>query len=398
MNRSMLALACVVATACDVEAVAEGEPAACLPRTGAPPADVDRNTHPLARPLQDALDDAVDSGLPGVVVAVRDQNGIWEGAAGFVDLGRGAPMQSCHRTRIASVTKTFVATTVLLLAEDGRLDLDAPIATLLPQRTAELPHADTITTRQLLNHTSGVYNFLDVPLVLDLFSRPDRTWSVEACYEHALDSEPELAPGEGWSYSNTNYLLLGWIIEAATDRPQQHVVRDRLLSPLGLTETRYIVDDFDFDVVAHGYFDLMGDGTLVDSTDTYANLCVGADGGMVSSARDLLTFIDRLLGTRDVLGEDSLAAMMPTVETGEDDFPLYGAGIEAWGPPGRTRGLGHGGHEFGYRTFAYHFPEADVSLVVWFNASSLLPTDDNIARQINAARDRIRDIALGAHE
>ncbi|MBV1857175.1 MAG: beta-lactamase family protein [Nannocystaceae bacterium] len=382
-------LAVFACVACDLDPQPEGAPSVCLPREADPGPE-----HPLAQRLQAALEDAVDSGLPGVVLAVRDTHGTWEGSAGFVDLGRGEPMLSCHRTRIASVTKTFIATTVLSLAEEGLLDLDAPLSTLLPERTASLPNANRITTTQLLEHTSGVYNFLDVELVLDLFNRPDDTWSVEACYAHALDSDAEFSPGEDWSYSNTNYLLLGWIIEAVTGKPQEQVVGERILEPLELDETSYVVDSFDFEGVAHGYFDLMGDGALVDSTQNYANLCVGADGGMVSSARDLLTFFDHLLGQRDVLGEESLDRMMPSVETGDDNFPLYGAGVEAWGPPGRTRGIGHGGHEFGYRTFAYHFPEADVTLVIWFNASSLIPTDDNISKDINAARDKLRDIVL----
>lgn len=389
MKRFTGLLAVFAFLACELEALPEGEPSTCLPRESAPAAQ-----HPLAAPLQAALEDAVDSGLPGVVLAVRDPRGSWEGSAGFVDLGRAEPMQSCHRTRIASVTKTFIATTVLALAEDGLLDLAAPISTLLPERTASLPNADRITTTDLLQHTSGVYNFLDVELVLDLFNRPDKTWSVEACYAHALDSDAEFSPGEDWSYSNTNYLLLGWIIEAVTGKTQEQVVRDRILDPLALDETSYVVDGFGFEGVAHGYFDLMGDGALIDSTRSYANLCVGADGGMVSSARDLATFFDHLLGQRDLLGEESLARMMPSVETGEDDFPLYGAGVEAWGPPGRLRGIGHGGHEFGYRTFAYHFPETGVTLVIWFNASSLIPTEENISKDINAARDRLRDLVL----
>lgn len=376
--------------ACDPEAVPEGAPSTCLPRQ-----EVPVTTHPLAGALQDAMDDAVADGLPGVVIAFRDPHGSWEGSAGLVDLGRGEPMQTCHRTRIASVTKTFVATTVLMLVDQGRLELDATLSELLPARTRELANAERITVLQLLRHQSGVYNFLDVEFVVDLFNRPDATWSLDACYAHALDQAPAFAPGTDWGYSNTNYLLLGWIIEAVTGQPQAEAVEALILDPLGLDETEYVVDRFEFDGVAHGYFDLMGDGTLVDSTRTYANSCVGPDGGMISSARDLLTFYDHLLARRDLLSEDSLARMLPSVETGEAEFPLYGAGLEAWGPPGRTRGIGHGGHEFGYRTFAYDFPEADVTFVVWVNASSLVPTDTNIAVRIDAIRDRLRDIVLG---
>lgn len=351
--------------------------------------------HPRARQLQLALEEAVNAGLPGAVMAIRDQDGVWEGSAGLVDLGRGDPMQTCHRTRIASVTKTFVAVTVLALAEQGLLDLDATLSEVVPEKTRSLRHADEITVAQLLNHTSGVYNFLDVEIVLELFNRPNRTWTTRECYDHALTSDPEFSPGRDWSYSNTNYLLLAWVIEAVTEQPQADVVAEQILEPLQLTNTRYHVDDFRFDGVAHGYFDLLGDRTLVDSTETYANLCVGADGGMVSTAGDLLMFYDHLLARRDLLNEASLEEMMPRVETNDDEFPNYGYGLEAWGEEGPRRGIGHGGHEFGYRTFAYYFPERDVTFVLWFNASSLLPNDQNIAAVINRERGRLRDVALG---
>ena len=391
MKRTIVLLLGVLSTACDVDPQPLGEPSTCR----APSARANTD-HPLAGRLQAALEEAVDDGVPGVVMAVRDGDGIWEGAAGYVDLGRADPMQSCHRTRIASVTKTFIATAIMALAEEGRLDLDAPISTVIPNRTRGLPNAGRVTTRQLMQHTSGVYNFIDVPLVLDLFNRPSDTWTIQECYEHALDNDPEFEPGASWSYSNTNYLLLGWILEAVSGAPQEQVLRERFFEPLAMHDTHYAVDAFDFDGVAHGYFDLMGDGALVDSTSTYANLCVGADGGMVSSARDLLTFFDHLFAVGDVVSSDTLAAMMPTVETDEDDFPLYGAGLEAWGPPGPRRGIGHGGHEFGYRTFAYYFPEPDVTFIVWFNASSLQPTPDNISEVISGHRNRLRDIVLDA--
>ncbi|MCH9680332.1 MAG: beta-lactamase family protein [Deltaproteobacteria bacterium] len=376
--------------ACDPAPEAEGEPAWCSASTL--PAESGAE-HPLADVLQPALESAVDAGLPGVTMAIRDRDGVWLGSAGLADLGRGTPMQPCHRTRIASVTKTFVATTVLLLAERGLIDLDASLTRYLPEQAGQLPHADQISVRQLLDHTSGVYNFLDVAIVLELFNRPRRTWTVDECFANAQSNDAEFSPGSGWGYSNTNYVLLGWIIEAVTGRLHEEVMRTELFERLSMEQTSYRVDGFDFDGVAHGYFDLMGDRTMVDSTDSYANLCVGPDGGMVSTAHDLLVFYDHLFARRDLLGEGSLAAMMPSVETGEDDFPLYGLGVEAWGE-GTRRGIGHGGHEFGYRTFAYYFPQHDVTFVVWFNASSLLPSPDNIAAVINAQRDRLRDLAL----
>lgn len=373
---------------CERDPVPEGHPSTCLAPTSGDP-----RVHPRSALFRAALEEVVSTGLPGAVMAIRDRDGWWQGAAGMVDLGRQTPMQTCHRTRIASVTKPFVAAAVMLLMEDGVLELDAPITTYLPEEDDRLPNASRISTRQLLSHQSGVHNFLDVPFVLELFNRPERTWRLEACYAHALRSSPDFEPGEDWSYSNTNYLLLARIIEAVTGQPHEDVLRTRIFEPLGMVSTSYRPDSFAFDGVAHGYFDLFGDRHLIDASESYANSCVGPDGGMVSTAEDLLTFLDATFSRGTLLRPSSIDAMLPYVETGEELFPHYGLGLESW-VDGEAYGYGHGGHEFGYRTFAYYFPQQDVSFVVWVNASSLLPGDDNISAVVDAARNRLRDVVL----
>ena len=391
MVQRWLAALGLVTGGCALDEEASGEPPTCIDGSPRLPPSAE---HPRAQALQSALESAVDAGVPGVAMAIRDHDGVWEGAAGFADLGRGTPMETCHRTRIASVTKTFVAATVLRLVDQGLLRLDATLAELLPDRRDQVSNADRITVRQLLSHTSGVYNFLDVELVLELFNRPNRTWTVAECFEHAADRAPEFTPGTDWAYSNTNYILLGWIIESVTGMPHEDVMREELFEPLELRQTSYRVDDFDVSGVAHGYFDLFGDRALIDSTESYANLCIGPDGGMISSTHDVLVFFDHLFAQEDLLTDASLAQMRPFTATGDPTFPSYGLGVETWGE-GERLAYGHGGHEFGYRTFAYYFPSRDLTFVVWFNASSLLPSDDNIAATIDAQRNLLRDLALG---
>ena len=388
MNRAAW-IGLVLCVGCSPEPEAVGQPATCLSPSVAPPAD-----HPRAEALQHAIDAAVQDGIPGVVVAISDPDGTWEGSAGMADLGRQTPMRTCHRTRIASVTKTFIAVAVLQLVDEGVVSLDDTVADWLPEVADALPNARQVTVRQLLDHTSGVYNFLDVQFVLDLFNRPTRTWTVQEGIDRALGKDASFAPGTDWSYSNTNYLLLGRILEAAAGQPHATVLRDRLLDPLDLTDTTYAEDRFRFDGVVHGYFDLMGDHVLVDSTDTYANSVVGADGGMVSSARDLLVFGTALFAEGTLLSEALVAELQPTVETGYDDFPHYGLGVELW-DEGGIQAVGHGGHEFGYRTWLYHFEESDLTFVLWMNASSLQPTEDNIGAVVERHRRRVRDAALG---
>lgn len=393
MRRGMqwlFAVVSIAVSACEAEAVPLGDAPHCEAGAAERPT---QSEHPRAALFQAGLDAVVDAGLPGAVMAIRDADGVWQGAAGQADLARQIPMDPCHRTRIASVTKTFVAATMMLLVEEGVVDLDAPITTYLRPPSPVPPHAAEITTRQLLSHTSGVYNYLDVAFALELFNRPSRTWTNAESYAHAMTSDPEFRPGAKWSYSNTNYILAAWIIEAVTGEPHQDVMRDRVFAPLRLEGTSYEPDAFDFSGVVRGYFDLNGDRALIDASDTYANSCVGPDGGMVSTARDLLVFYEALFATGDFLEPGSLEAMLPFATTDYPHFPEYGLGLETWAQDGHV-GYGHGGHEFGYRTFAYHFPERDVTFVLWINASSLIPTDANISATIDAQRKRLRDLVL----
>ncbi len=369
----------------------QGEAPRCVVSSPELPAQTD---HPRAAALMRGLEHAIDAGIPGASMAIRDADGVWEGAAGLADLDRGMPMETCHSTRIASVTKPFVATTLLRLVDRGQIDLDQTVASYLPREADRLPFATTITVRQLLSHTSGVHNFLDLGFVLDLMNRPGRTWTMEEAYDHALKKKADFAPGDDWSYSNTNYLLAAWIIEAVTGHRHEKVMDEEVFSRLRLNGTSYQPDSFEFDGVVRGYLDLYGDGALVDASDSYANSCVGPDGGMVSTAHDLLVFIDALLAQRSLLDDDTFEEMMPYVPTEEERFPEYGLGLESWDEDG-VRGIGHGGHEFGYRTFAYYFPEQDVSFVLWFNTSSLSPLGDNISDVIEQERVALRDIALG---
>jgi CubicO group peptidase (beta-lactamase class C family) len=118
---------------------------------------------------------------------------------------------------------------------------------------------------------------------------------------------------------------------------------------------------------------------------------------MISTAHDLLVFFDALFTTDALLTATERESLMPSVPTGGERFPAYGLGVERWEEGGRW-GVGHGGHEFGYRTFAYHFPEEDVTFVLWVNVSSLTPTAENSAVIIDAHRLALRDLVLAAED
>ncbi len=336
--------------------------------------------HPRAAEFQASLESLAATRLPGAVWAIRDGNGTWAGAVGSADMTLGVPLESCHRTRIASVTKSMVAVTVLRSLDALGIDLDDPIAPLLPPELASrVRHAETITVRQLLNHSSGLPDYTGFAWGIALFNDPTIAWTIESLLDQALAKDPQFDPGTRHGYANTNYLLLAEILEAQSGRDQDELMVDALFAPLELAQTSYRPDHFAFPGVVRGYLDLYGDRVLIDATETYATNSVDAAGGVASNAFDLLTFLDASFVDPDFIDPGLRAQIFDFLPNDSDHgFDGYGLGFDRWRTPW-GEGVGHIGQELGYLTFAYHFPDADLSFVFWTNAASISnPTDTNL--------------------
>ena len=342
-------------------------------------------THPRADRHAAALRDAVAGRLPGAVLFVHDADGIWVGAEGSADLDLDVALQPCHRTRIASVTKMLVATVVLRLAARGIVDLDRPWGPQAPPSIASrFEAADRVTVRQLLQHTSGYADYSGVPWGIELFNDPERTFTRDDVLDRAAKLDRLFdAPGRRHEYANTNYVLLGTVIDHATGRSHADILREEVFEPAGMASASYDPDRFEFDGVVRGYLDLYGDRALVDATETYAINTAGPQGAVAATASDVGFALDALFREHTLLDEDSRAAMMSWIEyDGLRGFDAYGLGLERWttdfGPA-----VGHIGQEFGYLTFAFYFLEHDVTFVLWINASSIAePTDANLTGEI----------------
>ena len=165
--------------------------------------------------------------VPGAVVFVQvPGKGAWEATLGIGDLATKAPMRLDDHFRIASITKTFTGTAVLQLVDEGKLRLDDPVAAYQP----EVPNGANITIRHLLNMTSGLYDYGDDKSFNEkIDAEPGKVWNPKDLLAIAFQHQPYFALGKGIHYSNTNYILLGLIIEQITGRPVEHVFHDRIL-------------------------------------------------------------------------------------------------------------------------------------------------------------------------
>lgn len=232
---------------------------------------------------------------------------------------------------VGSITKTFVAVVVLQLADEGRIDLDAGIAQYFPT----LKDADRITPRELLQHTSGLNEYNDQPAVL---SDPHRHWTADEMIAVAEAAGRVGEPGGAFHYSNTNYIVLGDIIEKVTGHPWDEEMQTRIAAPLGLEHTSLIKND-----LAPGF--VPANGSFVDATHSQDPSLGGSAGALQSTGHDLLVFA-KALEEGTLLSPESQKAM-ETFVPGEDysQFGIthsYGLGFERYSNDAITV-LGHMG-------------------------------------------------------
>ena len=333
--------------------------------------------------LQHVLDRAVASprtGFPGTALYVsRPDLGTWSGAAGEADVERATPMRPDDRFRAGSIMKPFIATVVLQLVEEGRIALDDPLpAVLLHDVVARVVDGDRITVRMLLDHTSGIPEYSDEALDRVVLTDPHRIWNVSEFLDRAAARPRPFEPGKGYSYSNTDYNLLGLVIEQATGDSWRAAVRERILDRLGLKHTS-LPEPGDTSMghdAAHGYE--VVNGKLRDLSDVDPSMADAAGGSaLVTTTRDLSRFLDALLGGKLFEKPATLASMLTFVEaTNDSGLPLgYGLGLERYTLPGGVEVIGHFGTGPGYRAFVGYAPAEKIDIAIAFNAGRYVPAD-----------------------
>ncbi len=297
---------------------------------------------------------AVAGGVPGVTVTVRRGHGTWAATGGVGDLETGKPRSTADHYRVASISKTFVATVVLQLEAEGKLSLDDTVEKWLPGLVRGNGHdGRQITLRQLLNHTSGVFDYLDDPgfqqtyMTADGFlkHRFDQA-SPEELLAIAMANKPYFTPGTSFTYSNTNYILAARVIEKATGSDDYGDEIDRrIIAPLHLASTSVPTRVTLPRPSSRAYSKLArtATGPTYDVTELNPRLAYGS-GQMVSSSADLTRFYSALLRGR-LLPPEQLKEMKTTVESG--DRRRYGlgladrelsCGIHVWGHDGGITG------------------------------------------------------------
>jgi D-alanyl-D-alanine carboxypeptidase len=329
----------------------------------------------MVRPrLQAALEHQISAGAPGALARIDAPPAglVWAGSAGRLAHGTGRSLGPDDAFRVASVTKSVTATVAIRLAQDDMLALDDPLGDQLGAellaRWRSLEALPRTTPRQLLAHTSGIPNYFgEETFFARVLRDPGRAWEPVEFVDHvAAHARPDFAPGEGFRYSDTGYVVVGILLEQLTGQPLNEIYRAMVFDPLGMDSTWLEGHEppRELEVASHYHGEL--DMTTLSPTIDWAG------GGLVTTARDLTAFVRGLWSGRilDPAGLEQMTRWTPGAR-----FPAghmlrydeYGLGM------GRivVEGVNLVGHTGFIGAFAFHAPDQDAALVGTHNQSQV---------------------------
>jgi D-alanyl-D-alanine carboxypeptidase len=322
--------------------------------------------------FQQVLDDTrAKAGFPGVIAQVASPQGDWTGTSGTVGEDKTQTPTVTDKTRIGSLTKTMTATVLLQLVQENKVALDDTIGEYVPG----MPNGDVATLLQLANMTSGIPSYTESQAVQDkYFGDPQYAWPPQELVDAVKPMPASFVPGQGWSYSNTNYVLLGMVIEKVLGQPISDVFDQRLFGPLGMSDTSFPAGSTEIgDPHLYGLTNQnQPPGQNIDSTNWNPSFAFTA-GAVISTLDDLKKWGHALFTGDGVLDpatqqlrRDSIVRDIPpnTATAG------YGIGIgdrDGW--------WGHDGDIPGYNSVLFHNYDSDTTVIVLTNSDNTFSVD-----------------------
>lgn len=311
-----------------------------------------------------------DTGVPSASIAVARDKNIYAKAWGSARLNPSTPATPGMRYKIASNSKQIAAAAILLLAEEHKLSLDDTVARFLP----DLTRAREVTLRQLLSHTSGYQDYYPLDYVAPFMTRDVTAAQIlDKWAKKPLDFDP----GAKWQYSNTNYVIIGRIIEKVTGKPLMDFLRARIFNPLGMRSVIDVSRDqwSPGDPAGYAHFALAPPREATPE----GNGWMYAAGELAMTARDLALWDASLIGGT-VLKPESLKALTTEVLLKGGSGTHYALGIEVGTTARGNRRWSHGGGASGFISRNTIYPDDKISITVLTNGEG--PAAETIARRI----------------
>ncbi len=321
------------------------------------------------------LADAYPTDAPGVAVLVmRGDEVLYRGARGEADVEGDVPLKPGDMFRIGSVTKQIASAGLLTLVDAGRVSLADPLSKYLP----DYPGAANITIEQLLNHTSGIKSYTEIPGVMEGPIQRDLTTA--QLVDYFKNETPAFAPGEAWAYNNSGYVLVGAVIEAASGQPWHEYLEQALFEPLGMKDTGYGADPVIVARQVKGYTT----GDKAPAAPLQLSMTQPhAAGALVSTVDDLARW-NRALHEGRVIKPATYARMI--TPSGKAKDAGYGYGFQTSSVRGAPT-LQHGGGIPGFTAFLTYVPGPDITVAVLHNSENPSPAQEtsSISRRLAAA-------------
>ena len=334
-------------------------------------------------PMKDSIDAIVAryiaKGIPGIQVAVKNPDGLYIKSAGYASVEDQLHLKPCTPGWYFSLTKAYTAALVMKLKEKGLVDPDNKASAYLPgEISSKINGLDKITVRMLMNHSSGLVNFTELPVyMVGQFNNPFKQPSIYEMLEMVEGKDLLSEPGTKYYYSNTNYLLLYLLIENVSGRSYSQLLEEEIIQPLQLKETYYGVSPEQATSLKfpNYYFDRYAKDVLENVTLWNHHIAKSSYGwgGIAGTPLDAILFYEALMEGR-VVSEQSLQEMVDWFKSKDAAQPEYGLGIEYWQfAEGTTPQRGHEGDGIGNSTMVLYVPDNDTYLFINCTAGRKLP-------------------------
>jgi len=349
------------------------------------------NSHPKALELQSFMDKYTSIGIPGISLAIYSDEGFWVGTSGYSKIENKTPMQPCHLQYSQSVSKTYMAVAILILKEDGKINLDNKISDYLPENISSMvTNSNKVTVRMLLNHTSGIAEYITDPRYITyLVQHPFYKFSTLELLKY-IDGKPsQFEPGTKYVYTNTNYELLALIGDFITG-DHAKFIREEIFQKIGANNSFYH-DNEDYlnkDELVNSYWDRYSNGAIENCTEmqkiNVASMI--GDDGMIATPYDYVLFLKALFSEQ--LIADSTLSEMLTFPFIDDEEYGYGLGVHKEIYKDKIN-YGHSGGGTGAGCYLVYFPETKTFAFISINIGTSVysPIFDNAEKMIDEFYD-----------
>lgn len=328
----------------------------------------DTDTHPNTQRLQAELDKLTQS-FPGIQAAIMTSDGLlWSGASGMADIPNGVEMKPCSKSMVGSISKIFTAVLIMQLEEEALLDIKDPLSNYLPASLIdEIPNANEVSIQNLLNHDSGIPDYLNAGFHIDAVNEANYILTQEEKMKLLHGTKSEFPVGERYSYSNSNYVLLGLVVESLRQMDLWTAVDTYIAKPIGLKNTLCGTEQQPLPIGTARPYLAVGSNFIDIYQNSVSDAATG-DGGIAASAQDLVIFLNALRD-ESLISKATYQKMQDLRIPINDDEDYYGLGLEFFESDYGTA-IGHGGSTSSYMAYAMYIEAQESTLAFCLNGIS----------------------------